>query len=197
MKITTASLIALCTFGVVTVLGQETLREMVQREKGPIEQIVTRQFSPVDLKEIARDVDLIAAVIFSDDGRSHLSGNGRRIETDYAALIVDQFFPRHPIKPDTSIVVSKPGGTLSIDGHMVTSYEQDFPPFQAGEEYILFLRLDTSTGHYVVTHGAQGAFRTLLGAVEQVSKGGTWNETRGRVSAVAFAQELHGILKSR
>jgi len=197
MKITTASLIGLCTLGVVTVLGQETVRETIKRHKGPLELIVTRQFSPVDLKELAKDVDLIAAVIVRDDGRSHLSGDGQTIETDHTALVVDQFFSRHPLQPSASITVSKPGGTLSIDGHTVTSYERDFPPFHSGEEYVLFLRRDDTAGHYLVAYGAQGAFRSALGNVEQVSRIGTWNAERGLVPAISFTQELRDILKSR
>jgi hypothetical protein len=58
---------------------------------------------------------------------------------------------------------------MNIEGYRIQSLESDFPAFQAGEEYVLFLKFDAAANQYVVPYGAQGAFRNLGGLVEQVS----------------------------
>jgi hypothetical protein len=198
MKRTVSTLAAACLFSSIAAAGQDTLPQIVQRQQGRVEVIVEREFSPVDLRELARDCDLIGRVVVLDDGRGRLSKDERDIVSEYTVQVLDQFSSRVTLQPAAKLVISKPGGTMTIGGYVITSSDGDFPPLKAGEEYILFLRLDRTTGQYVVAYGAQGAFRNVGGEVEQVSQDtGTWNRERGRVPIAAFTQELADILASR
>jgi hypothetical protein len=197
MKVIGSLLIAVCTLSAFAA-GQETLPDVVKREKGRVENHISREFSPVDLPDLVKESDLIARVVVLDDGRSHLSKNQRAIHSDYTVQVIDQLFLRRTLKPATKIVVTKPGGTMNIEGYQIQSLEADFPAFQAGEEYVLFLKFDATADQYVVPYGAQGAFRNLGGLVEQVSKDtGKWNSERGPVSILTFTQELTDILNAR
>ena len=85
---------------------------------------------------------------------------------------------------------------LKIEGQEVTGIEHEFPPFQIGDEYILFLRQLPESGHYAVAFGPQGAFQNLGGQVRQVAGArGSWNRERGRVPMVSFIEELTGVIE--
>ena len=190
-----AAVIALCTLSSATTTAQETVPELVRRHKGNVEFLVIREFSPVGLSELARDCDLIARVVVVD-GRSHLSDDEREVQSEYTLQIIDSLLSRKTLTPAQNIIVTKPGGTLTIDGYQFTTRETDFPPFLTTDEYVLFLRFDARTGKYVVPYGAQGAFRHVAGVIEQVGSG-EWNTERRRVSLLDFIQELTAILTPR
>ena len=189
-----AALIALCTLS-STITAQETVPELVRRHKGNVEGIIHREFSPVGLSELTRDCDLIARLVVVD-GRSHLSDDEREVHSEYTFQIIDSLLSRKTLAPAQNIMVTKPGGTIAIDGYQFTTRESDFPPFLTTDEYVLFLRFDARTGKYVVPYGAQGAFRHVAGAIEQVGSG-EWNTERRRVSLLDFIQELTAILTPR
>jgi hypothetical protein len=177
---------------------QDTLPEVVRRQRGQVEWYVTREFSPVDLSELVRDCDLIARVVVVGESQSRLSTDERSIESDYTVRIVDRLFSRQAVQPGEAIVITKPGGAVTVDGYQVRTRERDFPDFQNGEEYVVFLKFDSSAKRYIVPFGAQGAFRNVGGVVEQVSRDtGTWNRERGPVSVLAFLEELAGIIAHR
>jgi hypothetical protein len=98
------------------------------------------------------------------------------------------------VEPGSTLVVTRPGGTITLEGRTVRSTEPDFPPFELGDEYILFLeRLrDGSLGVY---YGAQGAFKVSAETVEQVSRfNADWKQKHGVVGLSAFRRELATIL---
>lgn len=195
---TQSILLAICVLSSSAQAGQQTLAERVRRQHGAIEVHILREFSPVGLVELVRTCDLIARVVVLDNGRTLLSKDERSMYSEFDVQVLDQLFSREPLKPAEKIVVTKPGGTMTIEGHPVTSRESDFPPFHTNDEYILFLKLDQVTGQYLVPYGAQGAFRSIGGTIEQVSKDtGTWKDERGRIPISAFIQELMAILSSK
>ena len=184
-----AIMIMVGAMGAFPVLGQETIPEVVKRTKGNVGSTVLREFSPADLVDIVQASDTIVRGLVLD-ARAYLSSDKQEIFSDYTMQVLDRFLARDGAAPGPTVVVMKPGGTVVIDGYPYKSYEPDFPPFQPGEEYVLFLKYDESAGHYVVPFGAQGAFRNLGGVVEQVSREGRWNAERGRVSFDAFLREV-------
>ena len=195
MNIVNSALAVACVFGIVGDARQETIRDVVRRQGGAVEFMVLREFSPVDLPELVKVGDLIARVVVIDNGRSYLSKDQQTIHSEFTVQIVDRYLSKPTVKPAEKILVTIPGGTMTIEGYPITSRESDLPPFHANEEYILMLKRDPSTGQYLLPYGAQGAFRITGGEVEQVSKDtGTWNRERGRVPVVDFIKELTSLI---
>jgi hypothetical protein len=194
MKTMAVTLIAFCLAG-IPIHAQETLREVARRQKGAVEFRVMREFSPVDLLQLIKSSDLIARAVVTDNGRSYLSKDERSIYSEFTVQVLDRFLSTPDLKLADKILVTIPGGTMTIEGYPITSRESDLPPFQANEEYVLFLKFDASTGQYLLPYGAQGAFRSIAGEIEQVSKDtGTWNRNKGRMPVLAFIQELTRVL---
>lgn len=99
------------------------------------------------------------------------------------------------IADGSTLVVRRPGGKVSIEGGTVIARDPDFPPFQVGEEYLLFLDRGAD-GALAVSHGAQGAFKIESAKVTQVSSDtGTWNRARGAVGVLAFLEEVAAAVK--
>jgi hypothetical protein len=192
MRVTRTTLLLLLSLSVGSSAGnaaQDRLVERVRNTEGGIALLVLREFSPADLSDLVAESDLIARVLVAE-GRSRLSRDERRIETDYSVQILETYFQGQTVQSDTSIVVSRPGGVLTIDGHAVTGREPDFPLFQAGEEYV---RFDPQSKLYIVPHGAQGAFREVGGFAEQVSSEGKIKSERGKLPSAGFAEEIREL----
>lgn len=74
-----------------------------------------------------------------------------------------------PLKDD-EVLVLKPGGSITIDGVRVRSFEPGFPDFSRSEKYLLFLELDQSRQIATVPMGPHGAFTIdQKGAAKQVT----------------------------
>lgn len=75
------------------------------------------------------------------------------IYTDWD-LTVEQSFKdasESPIEPGQTIVVTRPGGELTVNGRHVDATDEDFPRFHAGEEVVLYLRSLPSVGTYAIS----------------------------------------------
>jgi hypothetical protein len=70
--------------------------------------------------------------------------------------VLDHYVGRRVPTVDQPVVVTKPGGTVTIGQFQVVGREQDFPPFQTGEEYILFLEYDPVTSRFEVPSARKG-----------------------------------------
>ncbi len=180
----------LCVLALVTLTGgQETIREQVKRATNGLNILINREFSPgISLSELAANSDLIARVAVRSF-TSHLSEDEHSVASEIEADVIEAFFSNEPTIPGQAVTLTRLGGTIAVDGVTVTVFEPDFPPFSVGDEYILFLVKDPSTGHYLVQYGAQGAFKVSEGVVDQVAAG-TSGLNRGRVPASQFLQEL-------
>jgi len=55
--------------------------------------------------------------------------------------------------------VLRPGGDVETIEGIQRVVEQDFPPFEPGAEYLLFLYWNENPGRYHVSSGSAGAFR--------------------------------------
>jgi len=175
--------------------AQETLRDTLRKQQGYIAVQLRSEYPPVTFSELAKNCDLVARVVVADNGRTRFTDDEQSIDSLYAIQILDEFFSNRVLKPGENVVVAKPGGTVLIDGRSIRAQEANFPGYQSGEAYILFLTRDASAGTYRVAYGPQGAFRNDGGEVEQVW--GTWNGERNRLSVSAFVQELDRVLPRR
>jgi hypothetical protein len=146
------------------------------------------------LPKLVKEAELVVRALVVSS-RPHLSADGVSIFSDYTMQVLDEILSRKgPIQKQT-IVVSEPGGTLTIDGHKVFAWDPQFPPMEPGDEYILFLRRNAD-GEYGVAYGSQGAFRNIGGLVEQVQDG-DWNREHGKMPVSQFRQQIGDAASSK
>lgn len=188
----TCSVVLLALSGLPSDAGQQKIVDRAQSAPGS-EFIITREFAPAELADLVKESDLIVRALVVE-GRSRLSIDERGIETDYQVRILEIYAASQMLNVGRSIVVTRPGGTLMIDGRTILQRETDFPPFENNGEYVLFVKLEPSSGRYVVPFGGQGAFRETGGLSEQVAQfNGKFKGERGSVPTLQFAQEIREL----
>jgi hypothetical protein len=150
--------------------AQDKLVDVLKRTTGDLELTRTREFSPADLSDLVRTSDAVVRIV-AGTGRSRITTDELSIETDYSVTVLDSYGSGNGAPAQGSrIVVTKTGGSLTVEGRTVRAFEPDFPEFVEGVEYVLFLVRDARNNTFVVSHGGQGAFRLVTGECEQVSK---------------------------
>jgi hypothetical protein len=81
---------------------------------------------------------------------SQLTENEEFIFTDYELLVEDVLKdnPAVPIQKNTSIIITRPGGTIQINNRKVSALDETFKPLDVEGRYLLFLRFIPVTGAY-------------------------------------------------
>ncbi len=89
---------------------------------------------------------------------SIFNSNKSTIVTDSLLRVEDVLYARRgaAVQSGDLVVVTRRGGRMHIDNHEVRIDVNGFPAFVTGQEYLLFLSLNPSTGSYKVR--ADGAF---------------------------------------
>ena len=132
------------------------------REHGEFERMIVRVEKPTKLADLVGASDLVveasarSAQAFLDKSETH-------IYTDYRFTmnsIVQNRRQPGLLSAGQEIVVRRESGTVTIDGRPATSIESDFPAFEAGQSYVLFLKHSSKDGVYTVVAGPLGAFNS-------------------------------------
>jgi hypothetical protein len=126
-----------------------------------------------------------------------LTASDPGLDTDYKVTVDQLIWSRSStgVQQGRVVVVRRPGGATTIDGHNVVVSEADFPSFQASEKYVLFLERVASASYFRPRYGGQSAFRITGGSVRQAFLGfGDWNDTRGPLALAAFTDEVRQII---
>ena len=141
--------------------GATPIKDLVKQSI--LEEVVVGPVSPVDVAELVAASDLIAEVAVTSQ-RSFVHGDA--VWTDYGVRIVQTLQSRES-RADSSatLVVRKRGGTVPVEGRTFISVDGRFPAFQAGEEYVLFLRGNADSTVYEIVGGPNGALRVVDGSV--------------------------------
>jgi hypothetical protein len=103
----------------------------------------------------------------------------------------------HAFASGDTAIVRRLGGATTREGAKITLTEVGFPPFNAGETYVLFLASLPNKTYLTLRYGPQNAFLiTSENNVEQVAPRhfGRWNPERRVVSLEAFLDEVQRIL---
>ncbi|HKS29217.1 MAG TPA: hypothetical protein VJS44_15420 [Pyrinomonadaceae bacterium] len=81
---------------------------------------------------------------------SQLTENGAFVFTDYDVAVEEVLKENgsNNIQSQSSIVVTRPGGRILLEGRIVTARDRTFKPFAVGGRYLLFLKYIPTTGAY-------------------------------------------------
>jgi hypothetical protein len=110
------------------------------------------------IAEIAEKSNLVVIATVSEQ-KSFLTAEGTFVFTDYS-MTVDQVIKNNlprPISVSSQLIVTRPGGTIRLNGHVVHAVDESLDPFQLGKRYLLFLEYISRTGGYEA-FAADGAF---------------------------------------
>jgi hypothetical protein len=84
---------------------------------------------------------------------------------------------------------------MSLEGHNVVAEDNDFPPFNIAQAYVLCLQPEPNESFYTMTYGPEGAFEITSTGVRQMStKFGTWNAEQGTMNTPAFVAEIRRMM---
>jgi hypothetical protein len=81
---------------------------------------------------------------------SHMTARNSFLYTDWTFATSDVLKnnPAFPILVGESVIVARPGGTLTIDGRKVQAKVTNFPDFESDRSYLLYLKLIPGTKSY-------------------------------------------------
>jgi hypothetical protein len=183
----------------VTYAQTNSLRE--EAKSHDVNVVVNNEYSPTRVEQIASEADAVALVRI-DLGKTLLGDHDTRVFTDYQVTVERVLKSRRSpeITAGTAITVRRWGGAMALEGHNVVAQETDFPPFNIGQRYILFLTAAPPDPFYYVAYGPQGAFLISESddTVSQVSHAfGSWNRERGRLRTADFLTRLQSMIAGR
>ena len=76
------------------------------------------------------------------------------------------------IQPDSTIIVTRPGGTITIQGRTVRAVDPNFRDFRRGRHYLLYLRYEPRTGAYKAS--GEDGFELLDNKVRDLAESPFW-----------------------
>ena len=110
-------------------------------------------YPPLRMVEFACMSDAVVVGTPVSGGVSHMTADLSFVYSEWKFQITSvlEDNPKSPISG--SIQVVRAGGTLTINGRKVVGKEWDFPAFQPGDEYLLYLKYLPETGSYKAIAG--------------------------------------------
>lgn len=162
--------------------GSKKLRETVAQtsrgEVAVINEIPDKVYDPnaprFDLDNFLSNMSCKAdAVIIGTvkDQSSQLTEDEDFIFTDYA-LTVEQILKNKdgmPLQQNGTIIITRPGGTIQLEGKKVRALDEALEPFQTGGRYLLFLEFIPSTGAYKAFN-SRGSFQISNNRILKLTK---------------------------
>lgn len=91
----------------------------------------------------------------------------RRVECTTCPEIPEPPSEMLPLSPD-EFVLAQFGGEVSIDGIKIKSTNSQFPPFEMGHQYLMFLSLDSNRMVAALRAGPWGTFKSTNGKLQAV-----------------------------
>jgi hypothetical protein len=135
-----------------------SIREQV-RQTGGFERIVVARDNQLQLAGLVGNSELIVEASVTG-AKTFLSDDGADIYTDYTFKVqtILKNARRPGLRSGNTVTVRREVGEVLVDGHPAASYENEFPPFESNERYVLFLTAEDAQAVYTVFGGAKGAF---------------------------------------
>jgi hypothetical protein len=100
---------------------------------------------PFDLHRVLQEMAAVSSAVFIGTvtkKTSQLTEDENYVFTDYEISVepVLKDDSANPIGKEGRITFTRPGGTVSLDGHLIWAVDDDFLPLRQGLEYLLFLK---------------------------------------------------------
>jgi hypothetical protein len=95
-------------------------------------------------------------------------------DTEFKVEEVLKDNPKAPIKPGTTIIVTRPGGVLTVKGRTVRAIDPNFKDFRPGRRYLLFLQYIPTTEAYEAN--AENGFELLGPKVAPLTEYWLWED---------------------
>lgn len=134
------------------------------------------QVSPQEeLQMLASDSDLVV-LAKAGAATTNITADKDFLYTDWK-FTVEEVLKNNvssPTKAGATILVTRPGGKLQINGRMLHADCADFLHFSAGQEYLLYLRYVPETGAYSIATGARAFL--VSPTVKRLDAVNTWSE---------------------
>jgi hypothetical protein len=131
---------------------------------------------------------------------SNLIGTGTFVFTDYEVTIEDVLKDNSdsPLSVGSNITITRLGGTISLNGHIVRAIDETSAPLTIGNNYLFYLKYVPTTGAYrPLAHPAfDDTFHLLNSEVSQVSNKKSPFGWHDKANAISFLTEARNVLNS-
>jgi hypothetical protein len=134
---------------------QEKIRDTLLKHRGEIVSFTTAcpflpgRPVPDVIMELAEAADAIVTASFVSKS-SQITASGTYLFTDYELRVEEvlKVAVTQPLKPETNITVTRPGGKVLLFGQTASFTNLAFKPLMPGRRYLLFLAYLPSTNAY-------------------------------------------------
>src|SRR4051812_44747867 len=141
-----------------------TLTQRADQNGGRLESEEIAEYPVATLDAMVRYADAIVIATIND-ATPILVDSGTQLLTDYRTT-VDRVLLGRTIHQGSTLTVDRPGGAPPIGGRSFVVTGGGFPPFETGEQYVLFLhRSELDASKYEPLRGGASAFRVAKGIV--------------------------------
>jgi hypothetical protein len=149
---------------------------------------------PFNLNEFLRrmtcdsDAVLVGQV---KDKVSQLTENGEFTFTDYQVIteVILKNNTAAPINPQSTIIVTRPGGAILLNGKVIRGIDLSYKPFELGGRVLLFLKFIPATGAYETFRG-EGSFMITGDELIKLTEERFPSELEGEKDAVSFINKI-------
>jgi hypothetical protein len=127
---------------------------------------------------------------------SQISESQDFVFTDYEMRVAEVLKDNEasPTQPGTNLIITRPGGTIRMNGKTVEAIDNAFEPFTLEGQYLLFLRFIPATGAYKAL-GSKSSFQLRGKEIRKLTKEtvSLESETNG-TDVDAFVNEIRTVL---
>ena len=164
--------------------------QQLQRE-GIFENVIVTPYQPLRLANLVAQADLVIEAM-TLAGKPSVTQDGVDIYTDVTFSLVSIL--KNKANPElmrgSVVTVRRNSGALMIEGRTAITLENDFPPFEQSQRYLLVLSRSRGGNFFSVVGGAQGAFMLA----EDAKPLSVWTSDPP-IRTAAFLDEVRALIK--
>jgi hypothetical protein len=171
----------------------QTVRETARLSApGPVTILTGCECPDITLDALVSGADIVVQGTV-EPLKTYTSSNERDLLTDYlitpTRMLLQRIAQTSPAPGRAlSIVLTRWGGTTTLEGVQVTAVNRDVPPLTGGREYVLFLRLDKERSGTFRDVASWAGTWGVTGGIVQLLEPGIYGETFARVRGIAVDQ---------